>query len=300
MTTQKEQKVKEQEARLKALREELETQIEADLAANPLTPLPTSPLEGGRMKVGGDPSKDLSLKRIVEALLFASSKPLMVNEIKKVVGAGPRARPEQDGFPGAGQPQGVAPTTKQMESILRELKEEYEREDRSFELIEIAGGYQIVTRKVYATWLAKLEFQKKLKQASRSALETLAILAYKQPVTRAEVEELRGVDISGVLSTLVEREFVKIVGKKEVPGRPFLYGTTEKFLEHFGLKSLADLPQIGEIKSMVERAVRKEEMIGAGVSEPTDINVGAGSPRPDLPDDTQAQGEETSPLQTES
>ena len=83
-----------------------------------------------------------------------------------------------------------------------------------------------------------------------------------QNKSRAEIEGIRGVDISGVMSSLLERGFIKIVGKKEVPGRPFLYGTTEKFLEHFGLKSLADLPQIGEIKGMIERAVRKEEIIG--------------------------------------
>jgi segregation and condensation protein B len=107
-------------------------------------------------------------------------------------------------------------------------------------------------------------------------LETLAILAYKQPVSRAEIEELRGVDVSGVLSTLLERGFIKIVGKKEVPGRPFLYGTTEKFLEHFGLKSLTDLPSIGEIRTLVERAVRKEELLGESRGEPTC------SPAPDV------------------
>ena len=221
-------------AQLKALREELESQIETDLASHP-------PLYEPRVPDSGTPGpKDLSPKRILEALLFASSKPLAAHEIRKIVS-------------------GVSP--REIESLAQELREEYDREGHSFELIEIAGGWQIVTRKTYATWLARLELQKKVKQASRSALETLAILAYKQPVTRAEIEELRGVDISGVLSTLLERGFVKIAGKKEVAGRPFLYGTTEKFLEHFGLKSLADLPQIGEIKSMVERAVRKETLV---------------------------------------
>ncbi len=230
-------KEKERTAQLKALREELENQIEEDLAANP----PSFEIQAATLAVA-QPG-DLSEKRILEALLFASSKPLTAHEIRKVV---------------------TGMSAKQIETLVQELRSEYEREERSFELIEIAGGFQIVTRKVYSTWLAKLEFQKKLKQASRSALETLAILAYKQPVTRAEIEELRGVDISGVLSTLLERGFVKIAGKKEVAGRPFLYGTTEKFLEHFGLKSLADLPQIGEIKNMVERAVKRENLIEEG------------------------------------
>ncbi len=263
-------KEKERIAQLKALREELESQIEADLAENlgELTPpRPVSPMDEGS-------PTDLSPKRVLEALFFASSKPLTVGEIKKLVGAGPCARPQLED---RGQPQGVAPANKEIECIILELKEEYRRDDRSFELIEIAGGYQIVTRKAYARWLTKLELQKRVKQASRSALETLAILAYKQPVTRAEIEDLRGVDISGVLSTLLERGFVKIVGKKEVVGRPFLYGTTEKFLEHFGLKSLADLPQIGEIKNMVERAVKKEVFIEAAAelqntSEPAETS----------------------------
>jgi segregation and condensation protein B len=129
-------------------------------------------------------------------------------------------------------------------------------------VIEIANGYEIATKKEFAPWLCKLELQKRIKQVTQSALETLAILAYKQPVTRAEIEELRGVDVSGVLTTLMERGFARIVGKKEVPGRPFLYGTTEKFLDHFGLKSIQDLPSIDEIKNIVENSVNKDELLG--------------------------------------
>ena len=230
-------KEKEREAQMKALREELEAQIEADLAASGADlSLSAAPLPAD----GGRGTKDLSPKRILEALLFATAKPITIPDLRKIT-------------PGI--------TAKELELLLRELQEEYKREGRSFELIEIAGGFEIVTRKEYASWLARLELQRKARQASRSALETLAILAYKQPVTRAEVEELRGVDISGVLSTLIERGFIKIVGKKEVAGRPFLYGTTEKFLEHFGLKSLTDLPPIGEIRTLVERAVKKEAFV---------------------------------------
>ena len=223
---------KERVAQLKALRRELERDLEADLA-DVLKSAPSfvTPSQGNG-------PKDLSPKRVLEALLFASGKPLTTSEIRKIL-------PEV--------------SAKGLEPLILELKEEYNREAHSFELLEIAGGYEIATRKEYANWLGRLELQRKIRQASRSALETLAILAYKQPVTRAEIEELRGVDISAVLSTLIERGFIKIVGKKEVPGRPFLYGTSEKFLEHFGLKSIKDLPPIGEIKSMVERAVRKEE-----------------------------------------
>lgn len=225
-------KEKEREAQLKALREELEAQIETDIAE---TEFPRSVYSTQGTSSG---PRDTSPKRILEALLFASAKPVTVADLRKVI-------------------QGVS--AKELERLAAELREEYKREGRSFQLIEIAGGYQIVTHKEYAAWLTRLELQKKARQASHSALETLAILAYKQPVTRAEIEELRGVDVSGVLNTLLERNFIKIVGKKEVAGRPFLYGTTEKFLEHFGLKSLADLPPMGEVKTLVERAVKKEE-----------------------------------------
>jgi segregation and condensation protein B len=234
---------KERKAQLKRLREELEAQIEEQLAQ-----------EDPSLRVLGNDGVDakgeaeLSPKRILEAVLFASAKPLTLNEIRKII-------------PGTG--------AKELGSLATELREEYEREGRSFELIEIAGGYQIVTRREFASWLARLELQKRARQATHSALETLAILAYKQPVSRAEIEELRGVDVSGVLSTLLERGFIKIVGKKEVAGRPFLYGTTDKFLEHFGLKSLTDLPSIGEIRTLVEQAVRKEELIGDSRGEPT-------------------------------
>ena len=243
-------KEKEREAELKALRRELAAEIEEKLAED--QSLRGGP-EGRRSNLeseiasasfGSLPRNDLKPKRILEALLFATGKPLTINEIKKIVGAGTRP----------------AATTKQIENWIQELHDEDEREARSFELIEIAGGFEIVTRKEYAPWLTRLEQQKKIKQASHSALETLAILAYKQPVTRAEIEEIRGVDVSGVLSTLFERGFIKIVGKKEVAGRPFLYGTTDKFLEHFGLKAVADLPPMGEIKTLLERAVRKEDI----------------------------------------
>lgn len=232
-------KDKEREVQLKALRRELEAQIESDLAA---FPRPESRPTQAAARAGG---KDLPPKRILEALLFASSKPLTTSEIRKVI-------------PGT--------SAKEIERFARELQEEYQKEERSFELIEIAGGWQIVTRKEYARWLAQLELQKKIRQASHSALETLAILAYKQPATRVEVESIRGVDVSAVLSTLLEKGFIKIVGKKEVPGRPFLYGTTEKFLEHFGLKSIADLPPMGEIKTLIERAVKREDYESQGIA----------------------------------
>lgn len=145
-----------------------------------------------------------------------------------------------------------------------------------------------------------------MKQATQSALETLAILAYKQPITRAEIEELRGVDVSGVLNTLVERSLIKIVGRKEVPGRPFLYGTTEKFLEHFGLKSLQDLPSIEEVRTIVEKSVKKEELLGRPQivpvnSSPEEKADEGGTPdRDESPDEVPGEATADAPLPEET
>jgi segregation and condensation protein B len=229
---------KEKAEKIKALRRELEAELEEQFAAELWNERPKVEVQ----KVeAGDVSDPAYAKKVVEALLFASSKPLTAAEIRKVIG-------------------NFSP--RDIDHWIQELKEAYASEGRSFEVFQIAGGWEIGTKKEFAPWILKIELQKKARQASQSALETLAILAYKQPITRAEIEELRGVDVSGVLSTLLARGFIKIVGKKEIPGRPFLYATTDKFLEHFGLKSLQDLPSIEEIKSMVESAVKKEELLG--------------------------------------
>lgn len=231
-------KEKEQAAKLKALRREIEEKLEEQLPREMLD-------ERTRVEIQRvDENEVLSperSKQVIEALLFASAKPITVSEIRKVM---------------------KFLSAKDIEKLIVELRDQYVQENRSFELLEIAGGYEIATKKEFAPWILKIELQKKAKQVTQSALETLSILAYKQPITRAEIEELRGVDVGGVVNTLMERGLIKIVGKKEVPGRPFLYGTTEKFLEHFGLKSLQDLPSIDDIKNLVENSVKKEELLG--------------------------------------
>ncbi len=236
-------KEKEKEMKLKALRRELDEQIVEQLEASALS----EQLETERQT--GVESQQLSeadlqdparAKQVIEALIFASSKPITANEIRKVA---------------------KSLTPGQIKEYAEQIQVDYQTTNRPFELVEVAGGYEIATKKEFAPWIFKIELQKKAKQASHSALETLAILAYKQPLTRAEIEELRGVDTSGVIATLSEKEFVKIVGKKEVPGRPFLYGTTDKFLEHFGLNDLTDLPNIDEIRELVSKSVKKEELL---------------------------------------
>lgn len=231
-------KEKEREEKLKILRQELEEKLEAELPAEILDPRTRVEIQKIDEGEALDPTR---AKRVVEALLFASSKPLMVAEIRKVA---------------------KSLSARDIENYISELKTEYAGGNRSFEILEIAGGYEIATRKEFAPWIFKIEMQKKARQATQSALETLAILAYKQPITRAEIEDLRGVDVSAVLTTLTARGLIKIVGKKEVPGRPFLYGTTDKFLEHFGLNSLGNLPNIEEIKNLVEQAVNRDQLLG--------------------------------------
>lgn len=234
----KEAQEKEQMQKMKELRRELEEKLEEQLPAEMLEP-------GIRVEIQKiDDHAALTpeqLKRVIEALLFASAKPLTIQEIRRMIKSASPA---------------------EIKEVLERLKAEYAEQHHSFELLEIANGYEIATRKEYAPWIFKIELQKRAKAVTQSALETLAILAYKQPITRAEIEELRGVDVSGVMTTLTERGLIKIVGKKEVPGRPFLYGTTEKFLEHFGLKSLENLPSIEEIKNLVENSVKRDELLG--------------------------------------
>lgn len=161
------------------------------------------------------------LKAALEALLFASEKPLVLSEIKHAFD--------------------VALTEPDILTALNGLKVEYESTDRGFKLFEIAGGYQLVSDPRFADTLKKFYQSRIKKRLTQAALETLSVIAYRQPVTRADVEFIRGVNIDGALKSLLEKNLVKVAGRKEAPGRPMLYWTTKEFLEHFGLKSLEDL-----------------------------------------------------------
>ncbi len=162
-------------------------------------------------------------KRIIEGLLFVSGQPLPLKRLLDVM-------PELD--------------SQAARELLASLAEEYRASQRAFQLQEVAGGYQLVTDEALAPRMARLLERPKTPSVSTAALETLAIVAYRQPVTKAEVDTVRGVDVTASLDTLLERAFIRIVGRKESPGRPFLYGTTADFLRHFGLKSLEALPQL--------------------------------------------------------
>lgn len=171
------------------------------------------------------------LKAILEAMLFVSSEPLSLTRLVAVLGDVTKA---------------------EIERLMRSLGEDMEQEGRGVRLAEIAGGYRLVTKHEYASWVKRLDKAKSNAKLSRSALESLAIIAYKQPIVRSEIEEIRGVETSGVVRTLLERKLVRIVGRKEVPGRPIMYGTTKFFLEHFGLNDLSQLPPLREFKELGE------------------------------------------------
>jgi segregation and condensation protein B len=171
--------------------------------------------------------------RLIEAILFASEAPLSAAEL---------ARAEE------------ALDEEQVETLIAELNQEYEAEQRAFGIFEIAGGYQILTRAEFAPVLERFETVPTVTRLSAPALETLAIIAYRQPVGRAEIEDIRGVGAGSVLKTLIERDLIEVIGRGEGLGRPLLYGTTRRFLEHFGFNSLDELPRSDELSVMlVER-----------------------------------------------
>lgn len=169
------------------------------------------------------------LRSVLESLLFLADGPMTPHRLGELA---------------------AGTDKKEILSALAELQSEYEAQRRGIRIVEVAGGFQMRTPKENADWIKGL-YRGKGQRMSRATLETLAIVAYKQPVTRAEIEAIRGVDVDGVLSTLLERRLVRIVARKDVPGRPFLYGTTTEFLEMFNLKDLSGLPTLKEMGSIV-------------------------------------------------
>jgi segregation and condensation protein B len=181
--------------------------------------------------------------RVIEALLFASDKPISAAECVKYLKGAVEAAPDDAEIAALAK-------SKQDEVIaeLRQLAGQYEEEQRGFRLIESGTGWKVVTTPDAAPWVRQLFPENRPARLSPSALETLAIVAYRQPITRADIEAVRGVNVDGVMQTLLERGVVRITGRADVPGRPLLYGTTEFFLEHFALRSLDELPNCEELR----------------------------------------------------
>jgi segregation and condensation protein B len=200
---------------------EVETRADAEDVAQVATdnePLPTEADE-----IAGRGSAEL--KSILEALIFASPDPLTPKAIHRLLSGEPKD---------------------EVTKALDELKQDYERPG-GLQLVEVAGGYQIVTRPDLHEWVRRLFHERSTQKLSVQALETLAVIAYRQPVTALEIGEIRGVSTSGVINTLLERHLIKIVGRKQVVGRPFMYATTKDFLIRFGLNDLSDLPKVEDM-----------------------------------------------------
>jgi len=178
---------------------------------------------GAEEAVDRRPSAEL--KAILEALIFASPEPLTPKAMCKLL---------------------EAETKEDVLAALAELKEDYKRPG-GLQLAEVAGGYQIVTRSDLHEWVRQLFHERTTQRLTVQALETLAVIAYRQPITALEITEVRGVNTSGVLNTLLERHLIKIVGRKQVVGRPFMYSTTKEFLIRFGLNELGDLPKVEDM-----------------------------------------------------
>ncbi len=168
-----------------------------------------------------------NLKPAIEAILFTCDDPLPLSKLKDI-------------FPDAG--------ADEIKEALAQLRGDYEQTGRAFSLEEIAGGWQVLTRPQYADIIAKLKKAKGDRKLSAAALETLAIIAYKQPIKRVDVEAIRGAQSGELIRALMERNLVKIAGRDEVPGSPLMYGTTKDFLDVFGMKSVEDLPRPEEVK----------------------------------------------------
>ena len=177
------------------------------------------------------------LKNIIESLLFVSDEPLTVESLKSIL----------DNC-----------DTKQIKQSLEQLCDDYDARGGGFHLREVAGGWQLRSRPAYHPWIKQM-LQPSPQRLSRAALETLAIIAYKQPIIRADIEHIRGVDSGGVLRQLMERKLVRVLGRKEIPGRPLIYATTKLFLELFDLKDLNDLPSPKEIQELSAEFGRQEE-----------------------------------------
>jgi segregation and condensation protein B len=219
------------------------------------------------------------LKKVLESLLFVSEIPLTPKKITSFV---------------------KETTQEEIHQALAALQEEINGMDRSFQVIQIAEGFQLVTRPEFHKWAKELYKVISKTRLSKAALEALAIIAYKQPVTRAEVEAIRGVEVSNLIQSLLEKKMIRILGRAETPGRPLLYATTHEFLIHFGLKDLSDLPKISEIqelagdkpspeflKEMEGELRRRETKLGLAPAAENDL------PSPESPSSTDSVPEST-------
>jgi segregation and condensation protein B len=217
---------------------------------------------------------DAETKRILEALLLVSDKPLLVDQVREVLGAG------------------AAPAV--LRRLFQELAEEFAQAQRGIRIVEVADGFQMVTDPELAPYVGQLNRRIRTIRLTKPSLETLAIIAYRQPATRVEIEQIRGVDVDGVVETLLKLNMIRILGRKEVVGRPLLYGTTREFLEHFGLKNLDELPSLDELQGV---PAELREVAGIAATESgADIAETAETQETQRGDPTPSVSETSSPV----
>jgi len=185
------------------------------------------------------------INKIVEALLFASPEPLTQAQLNSII-----------------EPDLVDPDLTKLEIIIEDLRNKYLKNENAFTIVQVALGYQIVSRSEYEVFIRRLLRKSGRLALTNASLETLAIVAYRQPVNRYEIESIRGVDSSGVLKTLLSKNLIKIKGRDSGPGRPLLYNTTEKYLEYFGLSNLSEMPKLSELAEL-EKSESQENQTDA-------------------------------------
>ncbi len=192
---------------------------------------------------------DDNVKAVIEALIFTSERPISIDQIRNVLDS-------------------LEPS--EIRALIEQMKSEYEQSNRGMRIVEVAGGFQMTTLPMLAPFLRKLYKQRRVERLSKPALETLAIIAYKQPVSKLEIETLRNVNVDGVMESLLEKSLIRITGRKKAPGRPFVFGTTRQFLEYFGLKSLEELPKLEDFSKLSPKTETEESAATApaGAQEP--------------------------------
>jgi segregation and condensation protein B len=175
---------------------------------------------------------EMNVKKVIECLLFFSEKPLLPDKISEILAKGQ---------------EGMEIDSREVEQLLIEMGEEYRNRDSGLQIVRIGGGFQMCSLSECAPWIRVMFKSRITLKLSPSAMETLSIIVYKQPITKAEIEGIRGVDAGGVLHTLLSKKLIRICGRKDVLGRPLLYKTTQKFLQYFGLRDLLEMPSLEEI-----------------------------------------------------
>jgi segregation and condensation protein B len=213
------------------------------------------------------------LRSILEALIFAAEEPLTLADLEEL-------------FPGAPK--------EQLQEAIDAVAAQWDGGDRGLQVLRVAGGYRLTTRPDLGEWVRALFRARNRRRLSGAALETLAIVAYRQPITTPEIQALRGIDPAGVLQTLLDRRLLKVVGRKKVVGKPMLYGTTPEFLTHFGLNTLADLPtleEFGALATSLGLPLVQEAPTSTGAFEEEDDGEGSGHADEEFEDATESDSE---------